>query len=135
MGERVVEHTRLKRMRLCAALGLGACTGAQLLAALNRYFSPERVAAALAEADAGGAADAPPPVTGAPAPARGTRATASAAVRAAAAAAATAAPTAAPPTATAPSGNISRRMPTGSAIKMAPPRDGATATFDLSKWA
>jgi len=53
----VVEHTRLKRMRLCAALGLGACTGAQLLAALNRYFSPERVAAALAEADAGEVAE------------------------------------------------------------------------------
>jgi len=130
----VVEHTRLKRMRLCAALGLGACTGAQLLAALNRYFSPERVAAALAEADAGGAADAPAPITGAPAPSRGTRATASAAVRAAAAATATAATAAAAAPGPPPTGNISRRMPGGSAIKMAPVA-AASATFDVSKWA
>lgn len=32
-----------RRRQLCAALGLGHCSGAQLLAALNRYFTMEQV--------------------------------------------------------------------------------------------
>ncbi len=42
------DEPRARRRRLCALLGLGRCTGSQLAAALNQYFSEERVAAALA---------------------------------------------------------------------------------------
>jgi hypothetical protein len=41
-----------RRRQLCALLGLGRCTAAQLLAVLNRFFSEERVAAALQQLDA-----------------------------------------------------------------------------------
>jgi hypothetical protein len=40
-----------RRRALCARLGLGRCTGAQLLAALNRYFSLEQVEEALEEVE------------------------------------------------------------------------------------
>jgi hypothetical protein len=37
-----------RRRQLCAILGLGRCSGAQLLAALNKFFDEETVEAALA---------------------------------------------------------------------------------------
>jgi hypothetical protein len=40
-----------RRRQLCALLGLGRCSGAQLLAALNRFFDEEAVEAALAQLD------------------------------------------------------------------------------------
>lgn len=41
-----------RRRALCAQLGLGRCTAAQLVAALNRYFDEEDVSAALVAVDA-----------------------------------------------------------------------------------
>jgi 5S rRNA maturation endonuclease (ribonuclease M5) len=41
-----------RRRQLCALLGLGRCTAAQLLGALNRYFSEEQLEAALQQLDA-----------------------------------------------------------------------------------
>jgi hypothetical protein len=38
-----------RRRQLCALLGLGRCSGAQLLTALNRFFDEETVEAALAQ--------------------------------------------------------------------------------------
>ncbi|KAF6250726.1 hypothetical protein COO60DRAFT_1465019 [Scenedesmus sp. NREL 46B-D3] len=38
-----------RRRQLCALLGLGRCSGAQLLTALNRFFDEETVMAALAQ--------------------------------------------------------------------------------------
>lgn len=46
-----------RRRQLCALLGLGRCTAAQLLAALNRYFSEEDVEAALAQLQQGDEGD------------------------------------------------------------------------------
>lgn len=37
-----------RRRQLCAVLGLGRCTGAQLVTILNRFFDEETVEAALA---------------------------------------------------------------------------------------
>jgi 5S rRNA maturation endonuclease (ribonuclease M5) len=48
------DEPRERRRRLCTLLGLGKCNGAQLAAALNKYFSEERVAAALAAVDGAG---------------------------------------------------------------------------------
>jgi uncharacterized membrane protein YgcG len=48
------DEPRLRRRRLCALLGLGRCSGSQLAAALNKYFSEERVARALAALEGGG---------------------------------------------------------------------------------
>ncbi|KAI8466147.1 MAG: hypothetical protein J3K34DRAFT_524753 [Monoraphidium minutum] len=49
------EAPRDRRRRLCALLGLGRCSGSQLVAALNRYCDEARVEAALAALDAGAA--------------------------------------------------------------------------------
>jgi hypothetical protein len=38
-----------RRRQLCALLGLGRCSGAALLKALNRFFDDETVEAALAQ--------------------------------------------------------------------------------------
>jgi 5S rRNA maturation endonuclease (ribonuclease M5) len=40
-----------RRRQLCALLGLGRCSAAQLVTALNRFFSEEQLAAALAQLD------------------------------------------------------------------------------------
>jgi len=41
-----------RRRQLCALLGLGKCSAAQLVTALNRFFSEDQVQAALQEVDA-----------------------------------------------------------------------------------
>ena len=48
----LVDEPRERRRRLCALLGLGKCSGAQLAAALNKYFDEARFEAALAAVDA-----------------------------------------------------------------------------------
>ena len=55
-GRRKGDEPRERRRRLCALLGLGRCSGSQLVAALNKYFDEGRVAAALAELDRGDSA-------------------------------------------------------------------------------
>ncbi|GBF98635.1 hypothetical protein Rsub_10824 [Raphidocelis subcapitata] len=47
------DEPRERRRRLCALLGLGKCSAAQLVVALNKYFDEARVEAALAALDGG----------------------------------------------------------------------------------
>lgn len=49
-----------RRRQLCALLGLGRCTAAQLLSALNRFFSEEQLQAALQQLEAAEAASQTP---------------------------------------------------------------------------
>jgi len=50
-GRKGADEPRERRRRLCAMLGLGKCSGTQLAAALNKYFTEERVEAAVTALD------------------------------------------------------------------------------------